>query len=234
MSARGIRPLGAYVAIEPWTSKEQAEFEERINGGMAFPEVVTDPRRARLRVGTLIASGPGKCDGACVEQADPLTLPLGATVLYEFSGGFEHRINDREVHLVQSKMLLARFGPLFTGFAALGWYALVREMAEEFEEHKHGPSALPRAELGSDSDLKGDIRKLKLRLFGGRILSVGRGTYIPHRPHSPEVVRSWDGFEVGDRLAFNAQTATMLYIGGKRHYFASCAADIAGAGCYVW
>jgi hypothetical protein len=168
-----------------------------------------------------------------VEHTDRLALPIGCTVAYEFFGGYEHRIDGDEVHIVESKTIMARFGGV-SGILALGWWALVRDLSEEFEEHKNGAGSLPRADFGDPTDLKGDIRSVKLKLQGGRIVSMGRGTYIHTKKGSPEVMRSWRGFEPGERLAFNAQTATMLHIGKTRYYFASCAADIAGASAYVW
>ena len=225
-----IRPLRAVVAIQPFSSREKADLESKLaGGGLQFPEIGS-ANRARLRWGKLIASGPGHCAHACVEQELPGLLPVGSTVLYEYSKGFEHYIDGVETNITESKMILACVSKDW-GFRAVGWYALVRELAAEFEAHRMGDKPFLTVEEGSARDLRG---KCTLRLHGGRVVSVGLGTYIEHRPHSPEVVRGWRGVQVGDRLAFSAQTATTLTIDGVEHFFASCAADIAGSAAYAW
>lgn len=249
MSAPSFRPLGEQVLVEVAFSRQRARLEATMGGhGLILPE----QRNARgewMGFGTLVAKGRGGRVGACLEQADDEALPTGCRVIFDTrSIGYSFELDGKPHALMSSKSLLARLGdgpPSPDIVQALGWWAFVRDLGDELEEHLRGAR---RILTPSNTGASAEATFHKIALYGGQVVSLGRGCYLgpevnprPERTGRSGVrfqashVRGWEpDVSVGDKVAFNAQTAVSMTLRRQTYYFASAAAEVAGATAAVW
>lgn len=238
-----IRAMREDVIIKPATSREQGDAEKTMGGGRIIHPEKRGVRREWTGFGEIVSVGKGGTGGSCFEQPE---LKPGMAVIYDTRCvNWEYTFNGENLVQLASKALVAKLdktkppGP--DAIQALGWWALVEDENEKFAEFMLGPDCkIWRPDLAVTSFAEFTA----LGLNGGKIISLGKGTFLgpaidigkkARHTYTPEVVRSWAGdAEVGDRLAFSAQTAIGLRMQGREYYFASCASEIAGASAFVW
>jgi co-chaperonin GroES (HSP10) len=239
------------VLVKVAFSRQRARLEEKRGGsGIALPEE-RGARGSWMGFGELVAKGSGGRVGACLEQSDDEVLPVGSRMIFDSrSIGYELDIDGAPHAIMSSKALLARVrdGDPDQGLVqALGWWAFVRDLGDELERYLQGAR---RVWTPSNTGADATSTFYKLALYGGQVVSLGRGCYLgpqvnprsertrrtePMALYRASHVRGWEpDVSVGDKLAFNAQTAVTMRLKGETYYFASAAAEVAGASAAVW